>query len=158
MEVMRKAIQLYTSLLKMADVCPSHGIGHALKVLENCRRAIDAHLSQMQGEKVNEELVLSTQLAALLHDADDHKLFPKNLNNENVIMVLQQAGASPRQIEEVIDMINLVSFRKNGDNVDPSLDPLYYFPRHADRIEAIGGNGVLRCYQYNRTIKAPLYV
>ena len=96
-------------------------------------------------------------MAALLHDADDHKLFPKNTENENARRILKEAGAASETIERSIEMINLVSFSRNGDSESKNLNLLYYFPRHADRLEATGLMGIVRCYQYANTIKNALY-
>jgi hypothetical protein len=58
-------------------------------------------------------------------------------------------------------MINLVSASKNGNNIP--IDAQYYpellWPRYADRVEAIGKIGIIRCYLYNmHKTNRPLFV
>ena len=47
-----------------------HDISHALLVINNCKNAI-----LESKEKYSEENIRNMLLAAILHDADDHKLF-----------------------------------------------------------------------------------
>eukprot|EP00967_Tisochrysis_lutea_P124630 scaffold208515_cov30-Tisochrysis_lutea.AAC.2 len=57
-------------------------------------------------------------------------------------------------------MIQLVSCSRNGNSAPPEAiaAPELLWPRWADRLEATGEVGVVRCYQYNRSINAPLSV
>jgi uncharacterized protein len=52
-------------------------------------------------------------------------------------------------------MIDLVSFSKNGNIVNPEYPSWYYFVRYADRLDAIGLIGLWRCYQYSLHVKNP---
>ena len=57
-------------------------------------------------------------------------------------------------------MIKLVSYTENGNskcNISSEEDWLLY-PRYADRLEAIGGVGIERCYIYTIYIDRPLYL
>lgn len=129
------------------NVCESHGYLHAVSVMNNAIQALqyqDYGLSQ----RTNEMVVL----AALLHDVDDKKFFPHHTNNENVRLILHDKH--PKFVESVIEMINLVSCRDNGNKLVDDLWKL--IPRYADRLEALGINGIERCYQYTMTIGNPL--
>ncbi len=54
-------------------------------------------------------------------------------------------------------MIDLVSFSKNGNQINAN-DPIYfYFPRYADRVEALGLIGIYRTYQYSERLSNPFY-
>mmetsp|Transcript_29395 Transcript_29395/g.93942 ORF Transcript_29395/g.93942 Transcript_29395/m.93942 type:complete len:155 (+) Transcript_29395:920-1384(+) len=57
-------------------------------------------------------------------------------------------------------MISLVSCSANGNAAPPEArtSPELLWPRWADRLEASGEVGVVRCYQYNRHVGAPLSV
>jgi hypothetical protein len=57
-------------------------------------------------------------------------------------------------------MIGWVSCSANGDSVPAEAvsQPWLLYPRHADRLTAIGWTGVYRCWKYNRTIKSPPFV
>jgi len=56
-------------------------------------------------------------------------------------------------------MINWVSFSKNGDSLPAAVvkDPRVLYPRHADRLEAIGKIGIQRCLQYTQGKGTPLF-
>ena len=101
---------------------------------------------------------MALKLAALLHDADDHKYFKydkvdaddlkSQFRNASAVMegLVDEATA-----QEVLMMISHVSASKNGNRV-PELaktQPEILWPRFCDRLEAIGFIGALRCYQVN---------
>lgn len=135
----------YNKHCLMNQVDASHGIQHACAVLEHVRHAMDDYEIPVYSSRR-----YSIELAALLHDADDRKYFQtKNCQNARTIM---ESCHVPREIaDETIQMINLVSGSKNGNNVPPECveNPELLWPRWADRIEAIGSNGVIRCWQFN---------
>ncbi|CAK0809368.1 unnamed protein product [Prorocentrum cordatum] len=62
--------------------------------------------------------------------------------------------------EDVLRMIGLVSCSANGNSAPPeaSAEPELLWPRWADRLEATGEIGVVRCWQYNCEVQAPLSV
>ena len=57
-------------------------------------------------------------------------------------------------------MISLVSCSSNGNAAPPEArtSPELLWPRWADRLEASGEIGVVRCYRYNLHVGAPLSV
>ncbi len=141
-------------ILTKNNVCPSHGIDHAIKVMKHAIKALKSGKYKITSEE--SECVV---LAGLLHDADDGKFFPLNLNYENAKFCLQDYK-SPESIELIILMIKLVSSTKNKDNIPDFVigKEWMLIPRYADRVEALGLIGIERCYQYNKTIKSPLYL
>ena len=58
----------------------SHGITHALAVLNNLDQAILAAQTPL-----NDDLNLAMRLAALLHDADDRKYFGHSSGYQNAV-------------------------------------------------------------------------
>jgi uncharacterized protein len=140
-------------LLKQFNVCKSHGIEHAITVFKNAKNALESECYN-----INEDDTRCVLLAALLHDADDRKFFPNNVNHENVKQIL--FGEDEYTIKLVTKMIDLVSSSKNGDSVpDFVKDKIWMLiPRYADRLEAIGLIGIERCWQYGKTTNNPLYV
>ena len=56
-------------------------------------------------------------LSALLHDADDDKLFQTE-NNANARMFLEEIGIPQDQIDQICRVINAVSFSKNRGSDD----------------------------------------
>ena len=102
---------------------------------------------------------MALQLGALLHDADDKKYFPQNTAYENCREVMRkslraaaEAGVDVKGIKrETIEMISYVSASANGNTVPERAmqHPELLWVRWADRLEAIGTIGAVRCWQYN---------
>ena len=146
-------INKLTDILKENNVCVSHGIEHAINVMNHSRMAFLSQLTFLKSFEYK-----SIMLAALLHDADDNKFFPNNKNYENVRKIL--ADEKPEILELTIKMIDLVSSSKNGDNIPDSIknDKWMLIPRYSDRLEAMGLIGISRCHQYSKTTNNPLYL
>lgn len=137
------------------EIKESHGIKHVVAVYEHAQKAIQVHkptLSSMQSMKV--------LISALLHDLDDHKYFPHNINYENAREVMTCVGLNETSQSSIIELISFVSCSTNKNNLPKvvSENNAYWMliPRWADRLEAVGCVGVIRCYQYNREIGAPM--
>ena len=148
---MQYYIEKLSKLLDAHNVCPSHGIDHALNVVAHAEKALKyENLDQTNTEAV--------KLAALLHDADDRKFFPDNTQYENLKFILNDKPDD--FVELVLQMVKLVSASTNGDNIPEYIkDRLWLLiPRYADRLEAIGIVGIRRCYVYGIGIGNPLFV
>ncbi len=150
MSTLPYARELLSGLLEVAKVDAGHGIDHANRVLEHANKAL-------QHEKPLPGLVKEAiQLAALLHDADDSKFFPNNTDQQNTRYILAKVGAKDNLSELVIEMISLVSCSKNGNKV---VKPEWLLiPRFADRLEAMGRIGVIRCWQFTKHKDRPLFL
>ena len=84
-------------------------------------------------------------LAALLHDADDHKLF-KTENNANARGFLDGQGVDAESAERIIRAVNAVSFSRNrGRRPDT---PEGRIVQDADRLDAIGAVGIARTFAF----------
>lgn len=139
----------------------SHGIVHVRAVVHHAARAIECHR-----DAVPPNIVISTtmawqiQLAALLHDVDDHKYFPHHKNYENARRLMADGGVPTDCVELILYMIGLVSCSVHGNDVPERIiaNGEYHLliPRWADRLEAVGVVGVVRCYQYNVEHSLPL--
>lgn len=150
---MNKYINRLNNIFTKAHVCPSHGIDHAVAVMEHADLAIkskDYHISN--------KLKNAVKLAALLHDADDRKFFPDHKDYENLRIVLK--ANSKDFVDLVIRMVSLVSSSSNGDRIPEDVvgKEWMLIPRYADRIKAIGLVGIERCFQYNKTKKHHLFI
>lgn len=153
--VIEKATESLEVLCKKHNIPESHGLFHAKRVLEHAEQAIQA------GPPLTPGRTLAVRLAALLHDADDRKYFKGQKDSEaypNARRLSSEAGAEPSVIDDVLRMIGLVSCSKNGNSVpeDVKGQPEWLWPRWADRLEATGEIGVVRCWQYNCETTAPL--
>lgn len=135
------------------NVCKSHGIDHAIAVLNHSDVAIKNNKFYIS--KKSQEAI---KLAALLHDADDRKFFPTNTNYENLRYVLRNKSSD--FVNLVITMVKLVSSSNNADNVPDFVigKEWMLIPRYADRIEALGISGIERCLQYNKTKNTVLFL
>jgi uncharacterized protein len=145
-------INKLSEILEKNNVCKSHGIEHAIKVYENAILSIEY---ENDISDFNKEAIL---IASLLHDADDQKFFPNNFNDENTRIILKKRQKD--FIDLVIEMINLVSSSKNGDNIPNHIKNKLWMliPRYCDRLEAIGKIGIVRCYQYGITQNSKLFI
>ena len=133
----------------------SHGIKHANAVLAHASEAVRA-----ASPPLTEDRSLAVRLAALLHDADDHKYFGKESSKimANASKIMWEAKAPEKVIADSLVMISLVSCSANGNSCPPEAmaEPSLLWPRWADRLEASGEIGVVRCYLHNRRAGAPL--
>eukprot|EP00929_Paragymnodinium_shiwhaense_P112904 TRINITY_DN81167_c0_g1_i1.p1 TRINITY_DN81167_c0_g1~~TRINITY_DN81167_c0_g1_i1.p1 ORF type:complete len:296 (+),score=99.92 TRINITY_DN81167_c0_g1_i1:75-962(+) len=132
---------------------PAHDVNHILAVTDHTRGAIK---EESQGEKRDLEVVL----AAILHEADDVKLF-KSDGSENARKILNavlgECDEKAAIVDDVINIIDLVSAKKNKHSGVPAGDEWKLLVRDADRIEAIGEIGIARCYAYNQKVGRPLF-
>ena len=84
-------------------------------------------------------------LAALLHDADDHKLF-NTKNNANARAFLEAHQLTLQTIERICGVINSVSFKQNKGKAPDT--PEGKVVQDADRLDAMGAIGVARTFAY----------
>ncbi len=130
----REALDYIRELLR--DNADGHGPDHALRVYRSAMRIAD-------GEPGCDRQI--TALAALLHDADDDKLFDTE-NNANARAFLEAHRVPAETAELVIRAVNEVSFHKNRDR-KPST-PEGKIVQDADRLDAIGAVGIARTFAF----------
>ena len=113
-----------------------HGADHTLRVYR-CAVSIARREGNCDLEVV--------ALAALLHDADDPKLF-RTRDNENARRFLRENGVGEEETERICRVINGVSFSRNrGRRPDT---PEGRAVQDADRLDAMGAVGVARTFAY----------
>lgn len=141
------------------EIDASHGWPHVVRVYQHTVCA----LQQVGGPSVSTVLQRQVLLASLLHDVDDSKYFACNNDYENARALLKEAMVPETYVTPILEMISYVSCSKNGNQVPFTVikdsaedDWVRLYPRWADRIEAVGARGVVRCYQYNRERGLPL--
>ncbi len=113
-----------------------HDAGHTMRVLKNAQELL---LSFPEAD------AFIVQLAVLLHDADDHKLFSTE-NNYNARSFMEKMGVDPEIIELVCDAINSVSFSKNRGKTPATIEGKIV--QDADRLDALGAIGIARTFAY----------
>ncbi len=121
-----------------------HDAAHTLRVYSN------AILIAENEEDCDREVVA---LAALLHDADDHKIFHTE-NNANARFFLQRQGTDPETIERICAAINSVSFSQNRGKRPET--PEGRVVQDADRLDAIGAIGIARTFAFGGEHGRPL--
>mmetsp|Transcript_27210 Transcript_27210/g.57418 ORF Transcript_27210/g.57418 Transcript_27210/m.57418 type:complete len:277 (-) Transcript_27210:125-955(-) len=157
------------------QIGPSHGLPHVMAVHEHAAMAIESHNSNAApSSNLSDMTAMEIRVAAMLHDADDRKYFPQKATSEeealtnngmpnlpNAIHMMQTASIPSESISRILQMITWVSCTQNGNSIPPEIQSTNNYhlliPRWSDRLEAVGRTGVLRCYQYNKEIGAPLW-
>ena len=133
-QIIEAAIIYITELFQ--DNSGGHDVSHSMRVYRN---ALVIASSEM---KCDIEVV---SLAALLHDADDHKLF-HTVNNVNARRFLEEHSVDPEKTERIISAINSVSFSQNRGKHPET--PEGKIVQDADRLDAIGAVGIARTFAY----------
>lgn len=133
-EIIKRAIDYVENIF--TGNSDGHGADHSLRVYNNA----------LNIRKTYECKELYVDLGALLHDVDDHKLF-NNKNNENARKFLIENDFDSEAIEDIIEIINSVSFTKNKGTKPKTLEACIV--QDADRLDAIGAIGVARTFMYS---------
>lgn len=120
-----------------------HDFFHTLRVYRTA-------MSIAEKEPCNPEIVA---LGALLHDADDKKLFSTE-NYANARAILREYGASPQLENAVIEVISTVSF--GGSSTIPATVE-GRIVQDADRLDAIGAIGIARTFAYGGSHGTPMH-
>ena len=119
-----------------AENADGHGLEHALRVY---RSAILIAETEPGADK---QIVA---LGALLHDADDHKLFHTE-NNANARRFLEAQGVGQETADRICEAINAVSFSQNRGKRPETVEGQII--QDADRLDAIGAVGIARTFAY----------
>eukprot|EP00088_Acartia_fossae_P017513 TRINITY_DN19964_c0_g1_i1.p1 TRINITY_DN19964_c0_g1~~TRINITY_DN19964_c0_g1_i1.p1 ORF type:complete len:277 (-),score=35.44 TRINITY_DN19964_c0_g1_i1:306-1088(-) len=154
--ILEKTKTILRTFFEARKMPVSHGINHCTIVLNHMQEALKA--SELN---LSKDRCLTLCLAALLHEADDHKYFPEGSKNATNILnqVLEERSDKAEIIDDVEEMISYVSASANGNSVPKKaeVDPTYLWPRFCDRLESIGTIGAVRCLQYNQEKGDPLF-
>ena len=113
-----------------------HDVGHTLRVYRNAMEIAEREAS------CDKEIVA---LAALLHDADDHKLFDTK-DNYNARNFLENHHYPVDRMEQICVVINAVSFSQNKGKRPESIEAMIV--QDADRLDAMGAIGIARTFAY----------
>ena len=113
-----------------------HDLNHSMRVYSNAM-LIARHEKECDIEAV--------ALAALLHDADDHKLFD-TVDNQNARRFLSDCGMDSAKTDLICSIINSVSFSRNRGKRPSSMEGMIV--QDADRLDAMGAVGIARTFAY----------
>ena len=112
-----------------------HGFDHSMRVWRNAIKIAE--------EEICDPQIVS--LAALLHDADDHKLFTTE-NNANARHFLETHGVPQETADRICAAINSVSFSRNRGKRPETAEGRIV--QDADRLDALGAVGIARTFAY----------
>ena len=126
------------------DDSTGHDYEHTLRVYKNAVEIANNH---------KEANMFYIELSSLLHDVDDPKLFNTS-NNENARKYLNSENVSSEDIENIIQIINEISFSKNKDKKPSTIEAAIV--QDADRLDAIGAIGIARTFAYGGKNNRPL--
>ena len=132
-QITRDAMEYILELF--AGNADGHGMDHSLRVWRNALKIAET-------EECDRQIV---SLAALLHDADDHKLFATE-NNANARKFLAEHGIPAETADRICETINAVSFSKNRGKHPET--PEGRVVQDADRLDAMGAIGIARTFAY----------
>ena len=133
-ELINAAIAYIQELFR--DNAGGHDAEHTMRVYRNACVIADTE------PECDRKIVA---LAALLHDADDHKLFQTE-NLANARRFLKNSGVSDMKIEAVCCAIRSVSFSRNRDRKPDTIEGMIV--QDADRLDAMGAVGIARAFAY----------
>ena len=133
-DLTEKTLEYIRALFR--DNTDGHGADHTLRVYRNAVQIAENEPG------CDRELIA---LAALLHDADDHKLF-RTENNANARAFLAENGVPEDRADRICEVINAVSFSRNRGKVPET--PEGKIVQDADRLDALGAVGIARTFAY----------
>ena len=130
-----EAAKIYIEEL-FASNAGGHDAAHTLRVYQNAMLLADC-LPDCDRTVV--------ALAALLHDADDYKLFDTK-NNANARTFLKGQGVPQKTADRICEAVNSVSFSQNRGRRPRTIEG--QIVQDADRLDAIGAVGIARTFAY----------
>ena len=135
---MQKTVDAATDYIRdlFAENADGHGFDHSMRVYRNA-------LLIAESEPSADRFIIS--LSALLHDADDYKLFQTE-NNANARCFLEEQGLDAVTIDRIVTAINSVSFSKNRGKRPETIEG--QIVQGADRLDAIGAVGIARTFAF----------
>lgn len=125
-----------------------HGLDHSMRVYKNAMLLAET-------EPTADRFIVA--LSALLHDADDYKLFQTE-NNANARNFLKSANVDPETTDRICEVINSVSFSRNRGKKPETIEG--QIVQDADRLDAIGAIGIARTFafggKHNRSLESSI--
>lgn len=146
-EYMIKQVISYVSALHQSDTT-GHDFEHILRVRHHA-------LDIAQHEEVD---IFVVELASLLHDVVDKKLFKdSNTAWQELYQLMNNLQISEPIQREITHILKYISY--NGGKNEGKLTSLAgKIVQDADRIDAIGAIGIARTFQYAGHFKEPMHI
>ena len=128
--------RIVSAILENKGVC--HGMGHAFEVLEWSKGIAREIADQYPTDSKILEAI------AITHDCWDRK-FENTISREAVLYALHNSGFSTAVADMIPREVDLISYSK-GDKPKTTEGLIV---QDADRLTAIGANGIYRCFAYS---------
>ncbi|KAG0562343.1 hypothetical protein KC19_9G138900 [Ceratodon purpureus] len=121
----------------------SHDPFHALRV-----RDLALSLASEEGLRLSSFPVV--ELAALLHDIDDHKYAARGEKVGNVVeSFLKEHNVESNTAEAVLKIVTTMGFKEElGASGNVPISPEFAVVQDADRLDAIGAIGIARAFTF----------
>ena len=134
MDIIQQAMDFSREIF--AEDASGHDFYHTLRVYR-----LAARIAQEEGADME-----TVQLAALLHDVDDHKLSPDTAEGQQrAAGFLRSRGMHEERIREICGSISQSSFSRNRGR-PTTLEGMCV--QDADRLDAMGAIGIARAFAY----------
>ena len=132
MDIVQQAMDFSREIF--AEDASGHDFYHTLRVYR-----LAARIAQEEGADME-----TVQLAALLHDVDDHKLSPDTAEGQQrAAGFLLSRGMHEERIREICGIISQISFSRNRGR-PTTLEGMCV--QDADRLDAMGAIGIARAF------------
>ena len=114
-----------------------HDFAHTLRVYK-----LAVRIAEQEGADID-----IVSLAAILHDADDRKLFPETAKTKaHAVSFMRQEHLDEDTIARVVHIIDQVSFKGTDSEIPDTMEGKCV--QDADRLDAIGAIGIARAFAY----------
>lgn len=128
----------------------SHDAFHAFRV-----RNLALSLASEEGLSPHQTQIV--ELAALLHDIDDHK-YVSSEGHETAEQFLSCQNVPIDMIQCVMNIIHNMGFKEEVERLsNGQLAPEFGIVQDADRLDAIGAIGIARCFTFGGSRNRVLY-
>ena len=125
--------------------CSGHDYFHTLRVWALARTIAIAEGADLA----------TVELAALLHDVDDHKLSPETAETKaRALGFLRSQGMVEEEIQKIVRIIGQISFSRNLVPPDTLEGKCV---QDADRLDAIGAIGIARTFAFGGSHGRPMH-
>lgn len=144
MEIIIEKAKIFAQGIFASD-SSGHDYHHTLRV-----HALARTLALEEGADV-----ALVELAALLHDVDDHKLSPDTAEGKNrAVEFLKGQGLRSEDIATIVHIIDQISFSRNTLPPDTLEGKCV---QDADRLDAVGAIGIARTFAFGGSHGRPIH-